>query len=86
MAYGQPIMIENTDQFAVASYGNGAAYELTAKDVPGYRSTFLQGDDAAMWRESYDAMQTAANNPATPWFRKTWNHCLAELICDYLPE
>ncbi len=84
MSFSNPIAIEQTDMFAVYSYGNGAAYELIAKDVPGYRSAFLQGDDAAAWREQYDAMAIAADNPRSVWYKRTWNACLSELICDYL--
>lgn len=36
----------------VVSWGNGLAYALTGPDG---RSCYMQGDDAAAWREQYDS-------------------------------
>lgn len=39
--------------FTVTSYGNGLSYAVS-NDATG-REFFLQGDDAAAWRDQYDA-------------------------------
>jgi len=86
MGYSGPISLENTDMFYVDSYGNGAAYEIGVKDVPGFRSAFIQGDDATEWRERYEDMGNSSMDENSVWYGKTWNECLAELILDYVPE
>jgi len=79
------VRIEATDQWRIDSHGNGAAY--TILHVPSQRSGFVQyGDDAARWREDYDAMQEAYSSPNSCWYKQTWNACLAELCGDYLSD
>lgn len=77
-----PINIENTDVWLVQSFGNGLAYGFTHK--PSQRAGFVQGDDAAQWRNAYDAMGYAYMDPKSVWHACTWNACLAELIGEYL--
>jgi hypothetical protein len=73
------VIIENTDRYRFDSIGNGAAYELYEKATG--QTRFVQyGDDATAWRGTYDAMVTAAADPASPWYYEPWNCCLAHLF------
>ena len=80
----QRVTLENTDLYTIESYGNGFAYSFSYK--PTGKETFLQGDDATQWREEYEAMQVAYNNPQSVWHGKSWNLCLSQLCSDYLAE
>ncbi len=46
----------------ITSYGNGLAYAV--KDTQTGLEFFLQGDDAAAWREGYDAADERDTVPA----------------------
>lgn len=57
--------------YRVTSYGNGTAYtlsEINKESGAELRSVFLQGDDAAAWREGYES---ACNRPG--FIRETLN-------------
>lgn len=75
------VIIERTDRYRVTSYGNGVAYLFD--DLKG-KEGFVQGDDALQWRNKYETMQSAYDNPKSVWHKRTWNRCLAELIEPYL--
>ena len=55
MSYGSPIVIADTSEFRLYSYGNGAAYKLVRHDCDGEPPLFFQGDDVAQFREEFDA-------------------------------
>ncbi len=79
----QTIILENTNLFRLDSHGNGAAYTMTDKATG--ESKFVQyGDDAAIFRGEYDAMQEAYANPNSAWHKRSWNSCLAYLFNDCL--
>lgn len=80
----QRVMIENTNLWAIVSYGNGLAYSFTRKRDG--MSAFLQGDDAAQWREEFCAMGEAFCNPESAWHRKTWNDCLSQICGEYVDQ
>jgi hypothetical protein len=48
--------IARGEGFALTSYGNGLAYDLSAPDGS---SVFTQGDDAAQFRDEWQAMESA---------------------------
>lgn len=77
------VIIENTDLWTIESHGNGLAYSFFRKSDG--KEAFLQGDDAAQWREEYDAISElwANNNGAIPGCL-IWDHCLSDLCADYL--
>lgn len=79
----QRVIIEQTDNFCFVSLGNGAAYELTNKETGETR--FVQfGDDATHWRDGYESMCAAFDNPESVWHRTPWNTCLAEIFLQRL--
>ncbi len=51
MSYSPPITIFQHNGWKLDSYGNGAAYALSVNDV----SVFFQGEDAAEFRNRFDA-------------------------------
>lgn len=53
--YSSKTVIHESDSFTVTSYGNGAAYAI---ETPTH-SLFLQGDDAAQFRDELDAREQA---------------------------
>lgn len=75
-------IIEQTDLWQVESYWNGFAYAFHRKTDGA--SAFLQGDDAAQWREEYEAMRIASCNADSAWYRQSWNSCLSELCGEYV--
>ena len=76
------ITIEQTDRWQIESHGNGLAYSFYRK--ADNASAFLQGDDAAQWREQYDAMQSAYSDSKSVWHSQSWNACLSELCGEYV--
>lgn len=76
------IIIENTDEWNITSYGNGLGYNFTHK--PTQRSGWIQDTDAVVWNQAYYDMCVAYEDPASAWHRRTWNECLAELCGEYL--
>lgn len=78
----QHVIIENTNKWRVDSIGNGLMYEFTDKETG--QTAFLQGDDAASWREEYDEVSDSYGTPNTRHSRLTWNECLAELCGVYV--
>lgn len=47
----QQVSWRESDYFTITSYGNGLSYTIKNDDG---REFFLQGDDAAEWREQYN--------------------------------
>lgn len=47
------VVIHDRPEYSVTSHGNGTAYTFTHK--PSGRSVFFQGDDAARFREEFNA-------------------------------
>lgn len=74
--------IEDSLNWRVESHGNGLAYSFTHK--PTGAAGFLQGEDAAQWRDEWEAMGEAHERPETTWNRLPWDSCLAELCGAYV--
>jgi hypothetical protein len=55
MSYSGPITIHSADGWTLDSYGNGAAYTLSLVANGESRSCFFQGDDAATFRDEFEA-------------------------------
>ena len=51
----QAVFIRQRPDFNVISYGNGLAYAIEAK--PSYASVFVQGEDAALFREEMETLE-----------------------------
>lgn len=51
--YSGPVTIYQRDGWQLDSYGNGAAYAL--RDTESGMSLFVQGDDAATFRDEFDS-------------------------------
>lgn len=49
------VVITNTDQFKVTSWGNGLCYEIISKEREEY--IFFQGDDASQFRSEWEAYE-----------------------------
>lgn len=47
-------IIHDLPEFSLTSYGNGLAYEIERK--PAGKTIFFQGDDAAQFRDEFDAL------------------------------
>lgn len=55
MSYGLPVIIAESSDFVLYSYGNGDAYhlvEIAHDEEPG---VFVQGDDAIEFRNEFEA-------------------------------
>lgn len=57
MSFSGPTRILEGERYALDSYGNGAGYTLRNKIAE--TSVWLQGDDAASFREELDAQEAA---------------------------
>lgn len=55
MSFSGPITISEGLRYRLDSYGNGAAYSL--QDIAGGVSVWLQGDDAATFRDLFDKIE-----------------------------
>ena len=60
--------------YVVTSYGSGLSYLV--RDTRDGREFFLQGDDAAHWRDQYDKADSADNPAALALF-------LSDSMADY---
>ena len=79
----QIVTIDNCRDWRVDSHGSGWAYEVTHK--PSGESFWLQDDDAAQWREQYEALQNSSYEPASAYYGMDWSDKLAVICSDYLP-
>lgn len=70
MSYGLPVVIAETSEYKLYSYGNGAAYQLVNFAWDAELPLFFQGDDATQFREEFESY--CESEP-------TLNHALAEL-------
>ncbi|AFU87871.1 hypothetical protein CcrColossus_gp001 [Caulobacter phage CcrColossus] len=74
MAFSGPIRIMEGTRYALDSYGNGAAYTLRNKIAQ--TSVWLQGDDAATFREELEAQEAAHPNKNPDYILSwLWDDC-----------
>jgi hypothetical protein len=69
----QSAIVAQSGAYTLTSYGKGLAYELASESG---ESVFVQGDDAAQFRDEWQAMESAAPDRAT-------DNILSELFAIY---
>ena len=74
MSYSLNVVIAESSQFRLYSYGNGDAYHLVEVAHDAEPGVFVQGDDATEFRAYFDAYCES---------QPTINHALAELWNQY---
>jgi len=78
----QRFIRENTDAWRIDVIGGGIAYAVTRKTDGA--EFFVQGDDAAQFRETLYGVELSHTDWGSRFFGLTWNQCLAYVCEPYL--